>query len=244
MKLKKLVTGVMAVVLAVTGAFTMMSASAYTYGDIKPADLGKVVDEFEANKLYTVTAPADKYRYTYNFEITKETDFVLTAYAEGYSTPKMLGVTHVSFDVYSVDDAGYRVQVPGINPLKIENSPADGKEYTNGFTLAKGKYSISFRCEHKGDIAKWKLASDVEDGNFKKYEKNPANLKVYIPLKKGAKMNLAAMVDNDAKVTYSTSNKNVLTVSSKGTVTAKKAGKAAITIKAGKETVKLYFKVT
>lgn len=40
------------------------------------------------------------------------------------------------------------------------------------------------------------------------------------------------------KVTYKTSNKKVATINSKGQITAKKKGKAVITVKAGKKTVK------
>ena len=40
----------------------------------------------------------------------------------------------------------------------------------------------------------------------------------------------------EAKITYSSSNKKVATVDAKGKVTAKKAGKANITVKAGKVT--------
>ena len=41
-----------------------------------------------------------------------------------------------------------------------------------------------------------------------------------------------------AKITYTTSNKNVATVDSKGKITAKKKGTAVITVKAGKFTAK------
>ncbi|MBR1691675.1 MAG: Ig-like domain-containing protein [Lachnospiraceae bacterium] len=46
------------------------------------------------------------------------------------------------------------------------------------------------------------------------------------------------------KVTFKSSNKKVATVSSKGVVTAKKKGKATITVKAGKKTKKVKITVT
>ena len=41
------------------------------------------------------------------------------------------------------------------------------------------------------------------------------------------------------KATYKTANKKIATVSGKGTITAKKAGKTTITIKVGKKTKKV-----
>lgn len=61
-----------------------------------------------------------------------------------------------------------------------------------------------------------------------------------ITLKKGKKCTLAAQVspkNTTDKVTYSSSKKSVATVSGKGVVTAKKAGTAQITVKAGSKRV-------
>ena len=57
-------------------------------------------------------------------------------------------------------------------------------------------------------------------------------------------MALVSPITSKDKVTYKTSNKKVATVSKKGVITAKKAGKAVITVKAGKKTVKVKVKVT
>ena len=57
-------------------------------------------------------------------------------------------------------------------------------------------------------------------------------------------MALISPITSKDKVTYKTSNKKVATVSKKGVITAKKAGKAVITVKAGKKTVKVKVKVT
>ena len=46
-----------------------------------------------------------------------------------------------------------------------------------------------------------------------------------------------------SKITYTSSDKKVVTVSSKGKITAKKKGKATITVKAGKKKVKCKVKV-
>jgi hypothetical protein len=67
--------------------------------------------------------------------------------------------------------------------------------------------------------------------------------KVTLKLKGGSKTftikAVKAPVTSLEKVTYKSSNKKVATVSSKGKITAKKAGKATITVKAGTKTKKI-----
>ena len=61
-----------------------------------------------------------------------------------------------------------------------------------------------------------------------------------ITVKKGAKTTLKPVITpstSQQKVTYSSSNKSVATVSSKGVITAKKAGTAKITVKSGSKQV-------
>ena len=61
-------------------------------------------------------------------------------------------------------------------------------------------------------------------------------------LAKKNKFNLASVftpITTQDKISYSSSNKKVATVSKSGVITAKKKGKATITVKAGKKTVKI-----
>ena len=63
-----------------------------------------------------------------------------------------------------------------------------------------------------------------------------------ITLNKGKKYTLKPVITpftSQEKVTYTSSNKKVATVTSRGVITAKKAGKATITVKSGKKTVKI-----
>lgn len=67
-----------------------------------------------------------------------------------------------------------------------------------------------------------------------------------ITLKKGKKTTLKPIISpitSQQKVTYSTSNKKVASVSSKGVITAKKAGTAKITVKSGSKKVTVTVKV-
>ena len=228
------------VLTAVMSILCGTCALAYDYGDLRADELGKVISEFDANTIYSFTAPADNYRVTYTFETTKETDFVLTAYSVNPNGENNAEVEYVAYDI---DSKGWHLNVEGTK-IKVKEKDTDGKEYTSGFTLPKGKHSISFKIRRKGGVAKWMLASDVKDGNFK-VESAVTSLKVYILLKKGSTMNLSTVIEGaDVPITYKSSNTKVATVSSKGVVTGKAAGKVSITIKAGTKTVKLYFKVS
>ncbi|MGN8886414.1 Ig-like domain-containing protein [Blautia sp. HCP28S3_G10] len=67
-----------------------------------------------------------------------------------------------------------------------------------------------------------------------------------VTLSRKAKLSLStvvAPVTSKQKVTYSTSNKKVAAVSSKGVITAKKKGTATITVKSGSKSVKIKVKV-
>lgn len=72
------------------------------------------------------------------------------------------------------------------------------------------------------------------------------NVAKKVTLKRKGKLNLSAVVapvTSRQKVTYSSSNKKVVAVNSKGVVTAKKKGKATITVKSGKKAVKIQITV-
>ena len=67
-----------------------------------------------------------------------------------------------------------------------------------------------------------------------------------VNLKSKAKLSLVASVTpltSLQKITFTSSNKKVATVNSKGVITAKKKGTATITIKSGKKSVKIKIKV-
>ena len=68
------------------------------------------------------------------------------------------------------------------------------------------------------------------------------NLPKKVNLKRKAKLKLKpviAPITSKDKVVYKSSNKKVATVSKNGVIKAKKAGKATITVKSGKKTVKI-----
>ena len=67
-----------------------------------------------------------------------------------------------------------------------------------------------------------------------------------VSLKVKKKLSLTATVapvTSKQKVTYSTSNKRIATVSAKGVITAKKKGTVTITVKVGRKSAKVKIKV-
>lgn len=82
-----------------------------------------------------------------------------------------------------------------------------------------------------------KIAVTVQSGAVKTTK--ITGLAKTLTLKKGKKKTLKPVLEpitSTEKVTYSTSNKKIAMVSSKGVITAKKAGKAKIKVKSGKKT--------
>ena len=73
------------------------------------------------------------------------------------------------------------------------------------------------------------------------------NLKSSVSVVRGSNVTLKPVLDpitSQDKITYSTSNKSIATVNSKGVVTGKKAGTAKITVKAGSKKAVVTVKVT
>ncbi|MDD6490609.1 MAG: Ig-like domain-containing protein [Firmicutes bacterium] len=120
-----------------------------------------------------------------------------------------------------------------LDDLKI--TKADGTVLTNqNFTSAKtveGDYRIA---PNKGenDGKALKLAT-ITDNKALTVKSAKATVKV------GKTVKISATATPATKITYTSSNKKVATVDSKGVVTGKKAGKATISVKANGKTVKV-----
>lgn len=88
-----------------------------------------------------------------------------------------------------------------------------------------------------------KIKITVQKGNVKTTKVTVPNVtKSKLTLAKGKKFKLKPELTpftSKDKVTYSTSNKKIVTVNSKGEIQAKAAGKATITVKAGSKKAKV-----
>ena len=115
---------------------------------------------------------------------------------------------------------------------------------TSGKLTAKkvGKAIITVKLK-SGKSAKCVVTVQKTSVKTTKIQVKPSSLK----LKKGKKVKLATVLTpltSQEKVTFTSSNKKIATVSSRGVVTAKKAGKAKITAKSGKKKVTCTITVT
>ena len=117
----------------------------------------------------------------------------------------------------------------------------DGTESGVSLKLAKGSYALHMNrglADTFQYVITWTDKAATTNASAE-------SLTVYIPMETGDRMVLSAAVKpKSAKVTYKSSDKEVLAVTSKGIVKAVGDGTAYVTVKAGKKTVKLYFEVT
>lgn len=152
--------------------------------------------------------------------------------------------------------------------VNVTSIPLKVKQSTNAVKvsgLAAGDYIVSWRSSNSkiasvtssGKITAKKktgkavvtvrLASGLEKNITVKVQKKAVtttsirNVKKNVTLQAGKSTVLQPMINpvtSTQKVTYKSSNKKVAVVNSKGKITAKKKGKAVITVKSGKKTVK------
>lgn len=110
----------------------------------------------------------------------------------------------------------------------------------SGKITGKKSGTVKITVKLKSGLTQW-FKVKVQKSNVKT-KSVKLNVAKKITLKKGKSQKLAPvitpMTSND-KVTYKTSNKKVVTVSSKGVIKAKKKGKATITVKSGKKSAKV-----
>lgn len=142
---------------------------------------------------------------------------------------------------------------------------------TGSGKIAAGLFVVGQYCDYKGSICfddvelvvdeKVVATVDYEDGAFGKcaYRMNTKNR--YLPkvvsfsgkaldvsknkltIKKGKKSTIKATAIPDGKITFSSSNKKIATVTSKGVVKGIKKGNATITVKGNGKTIKVKVKV-
>ncbi|MBP5606224.1 MAG: Ig-like domain-containing protein [Ruminiclostridium sp.] len=101
--------------------------------------------------------------------------------------------------------------------------------------IKPGKYEIRVYNGKSGGRLLAKASFTVPNPNEDAY--------ITIPLAKGKTMQLSSFA-TDPAVKWSTSNKSIVTVSSSGKITAKKAGTAVITAKYGSKSVSVKIKVS
>ena len=126
------------------------------------------------------------------------------------------------------------------------NSTVEKSVGTITYTVKKGTYYIRFgRSIYSSDSGSCKLnfTATFHSSSSTKTAKI-SYLSIEIP--KGTTMQLGAVLSakSDTKVTWSSSKSSVVSVNSKGKITAKKKGTAVITAKLGSSKMKIKIKVT
>ena len=159
----------------------------------------------------TMTVPANSLKMKVK-QSTKK--FVVTNMAEGDSVASMVSSSTKRLKVVSFNADGTCTLKAGkkTGKAKLTITLASGLTKTVTFKIQKAK---------------------VKTTSVKLAEKK-------LTLKKGEKLPLEPLIrpiTSQDKVKYTSSNKKIVTVSSKGKLTAKKAGKAKITIRSGKKKV-------
>ena len=170
--------------------------------------------------------------------------------AEAYA--KKNGFTFVPDDPYlKLDVSGKRINLqikksftpkvtsiyPGDKVISwVSNNPRIAPVSSTGTVIGKaiGTAVITAKTKYGATSSFTVIVKKIRTSKIKGVPKK-------LTLKKGKKKKLKAVKypsNSDDSITFKTSNKKIVTVSKKGLLTAKKKGKAVITVKSGKKKVK------
>lgn len=175
--------------------------------------------------------------YSGPIEITQDTDFIVGSYKDGMDYSERLTI-HVKIRQASLASASISLDKTKYTYDGKAKKPAATVTY-NGRPLVEGAdYDISYSNNVNAGTATVLVTG--KGGAFtgsKKAAFTIAKAKQTITVAstecvKGKSMKLGAKASGKGKLTYKSGNKKVATVSSKGVVKGKKAGKAKITITA------------
>ncbi len=183
---------------------------------------GKTVAEETISKLAPKVMLSVKVRKTIPLKVKQSYAVKVSDLAKG---DKVVSWTSSNKKVVTVSASG-----------KLKGKKAGTAKIT--VKLASG-YSVWFKVKVQKANVKTTSLKVINKATGKKAAKK-------ITLKRKAKLSLSAVtapVTSKEKVTFSSSNKKVATVTSKGVVTAKKKGTAVITVKSGKKSVKIKVRV-
>lgn len=123
------------------------------------------------------------------------------------------------------------VYVDDIQIAKADGTVLEKKDFTSA-RIADGECVIAPKNNWEKDVKKLKLAT-ITDNKVLTVKSTKAAVKV------GKTAKITATATPATKITYTSSDKKIATVSSKGVITGKKAGKATISVKANGKTVKV-----
>lgn len=231
MEIRRILSGALAAVIAATAmsvtTFAAMpeSISLEGYEVIDAARLDHV--QFKTDKPHAMTFSIRGGTATVAFwrqenkPVMKGRKDAFVYYLEDYTTTSGLGM-RLESDV--LDYEGELLQLPIGNCVILWNDTdyADMVYWLNWGKAGSGTYDFS------------------KDKKVTYKEGSIPDTETYL-LRKGRTVNIDDYIDVKAGSTFKSSNKNVLTVSSDGTIKAVSSGSAYVTVKKGKTTTKVYF---
>ena len=177
--------------------------------------------------------------------VKKSGDFYVITY--DYTTSGVPQADDIETDITKSQTVApdFWIGVQGIN-LTAKNSAI----YFDDFTLTKADGTVLVSKDFSSDK---KVEGDCHIAPVSDWEKDSKEVKLAtitdnkvltvkstkVTVKVGKIAKIAATATPSTKITYTSSNKKIATVSSKGVITGKKAGKATISVKANGKTVKV-----
>ena len=237
-KLKKITAVLLSVVMFMC-FFAVQASAESIYNTAKAISSGKSY----STQLYNYRDTAD-----YKITATKSGSLVIKLTSQMYLT-----------EVYVYDSDGNMVQLSDRKATSGEAKWHSDNYYSYNYwneTVEKFAGTLTYGIKKGTYYIRFERASDSGSGNGKinftatfPTTSSSSTAKINylsIPMKVGSTMQLSAVLSKTtvASVTWSSSKSSVASVTSKGKVTAKKAGSTVITAKLGTSTVKLRIKVT
>lgn len=219
MKLRKILTAVLAAVLSTVMLMSLTVLADSLFDEAKEIGSGKKVTKTLENYgdylIYKITPTEKGTAYIKIKADTAKTSFFVFD-SDGtsleFAEESTSGERKKEFLFRSVDTGFYK----GTLSFDVKANKTYYIKIVRSTSIGDGKYEVSFSYP----------TGESTDDAF-----------LTVTLKKGDTLQLGANVTGD--VTYSTSKKAVATVTTKGTVTAVKAGTATITVKSGSKSVKV-----
>lgn len=233
MKIKRILSGALAAVIAATA----MSVTTFA---AKPKSISlEGYEVIDAARLDHVQFKTDK-PHAMTFSINGGTATV--AFWRQENKPVMKGRKD-AFVYYLEDDN----TTSGLG-MRLESDVLDYEGEL--LELPIGNYVILWNDTDYADMVYWVNWGKANGGtyDFSKDKKvtyrtgSVPEQETYL-LRKGRTVNVSDYIDIEAGSTFKSSNKNVLTVSSDGTIKVVGSGDAYVTVKKGKKTTKVYFNV-
>lgn len=230
-KFKKITAVLLSLVMAVT-TLTALSVTASAASEREEKAVAIILNK-------KVSVPTNKSTNYYKFTIKEETDVWLeyTAYTSG-----------LDFEIYNSKNQRYVYNSKDISlgtynlSYVIKGKWDEEKEKAQGrlrYTLDPGEYYLEvYRADDSGTgKISFTLNAPVDESPEIDY--------ISMTVEEGTKITLGAVLTTNSKksVKWSSSNKTVASITSKGVLTAKAEGTTTITGKVGDSTVKIKVKV-